>query len=53
LARITRCFGAKHFRDRRCRDPRYDAPSLTAWDEMAAFLGITTLLHLLQPFVMA
>jgi hypothetical protein len=30
---------------------RYDAPSLTAWDEMAAFLGITTLLHLLQPFM--
>jgi hypothetical protein len=30
---------------------RYDAPSLTAWDEMAAFLGITTLLHLLQPLM--
>ena len=27
---------------------RYDAPSLTAWDEMAAFLGVTTLLHLLR-----
>jgi hypothetical protein len=30
---------------------RYDALSLTAWDGMAPFLGMTTLLHLLQPFM--